>query len=101
MATSNGSIIVLEADPEWFDFRRFVTVKPKMRDGFRYIGADRMDDWSVMDLKTNKTILANLTGEDAGLYTDVLEIKHNAYHDHDAVRKAAAERQSDQGSEHE
>lgn len=93
MTTNNGIIVVLEADPWWFGSRRFVTKKPKLYDEFRYIGADRVDDWGVIDLKTNKTILTDLTGEDAGFYADGLEIVYNAYLDHDAQRRASDLRQ--------
>jgi len=86
MATNRSVLVVLEEDPEWFDSRRFVTNRPEY--------FESVNEWKVVDLKTNKTILSDLSGEDAGLYADALEIKYNAYHDHDAVRRAAAERQA-------
>lgn len=77
MATNNGIIVLLEADPEWFDSRRFVIGRPRMRDGFQFIPRASLEDWRVIDLKTKKPVVTGLSVEDSGLYADVLEDKYN------------------------
>ena len=84
MATNNGIIVLLTADPEWFCRRRFVIGRPRMLDGFQFVPRASLEDWRVIDLKTSKAIVTGLTVEDSGLYADVLEDKYNtASTDHD------------------
>ena len=61
----------LAENPDWFDRRRFVTDRPADSRNF--------NDWGVRDLATNIVLINGISGEEAGLYADTLEVKYNRY----------------------